>query len=88
MRTVFMLALSFEVWLALVLACDAKEFTVTDADQANVAFICDQAAISPNINRRDRLGVAQFCVQWEDRMKAANLPVPPEEKTKDSADPK
>lgn len=78
-----MLLIAGMTWLALVLACWGKEFTITDQDQANILFICDNAAKSVVVSRQERANIATFCVQWEKRMQEAQVPAsaPPKAET-------
>lgn len=54
----------------------AKEFSVSDQDQAAIQTVCDMAAASPSLNRDVRAQVAAWCVSWEKRIAEANNPEP------------
>lgn len=55
----------------------AKEFTVTDQDQADIVTVCEAAARSPAIGIEVNAQIANWCVRWKGRMQAANMPQPP-----------
>ena len=57
--------------LLLLSLAHAAPFTVTDQDQANVANICMAAVKSPNVNDAQTLGIAGWCMNWQQRMSAA-----------------
>lgn len=82
-----MIALSVEVWLALVLACHGKEFMVSDEDQGNVAYVCELAAKSPTVNIETTAGIAQFCIRWKKKMQDATKP-PDAPQSDDKAEPR
>lgn len=56
------------------------DLPVTPQDQMVIQQICDIAAMSPNITRQVRSGIAGWCVQWETRVQDNNKPKPKEEK--------
>lgn len=72
--------------LSLLMVCpaSAKEFSVSDQDQINVAAICEIAARASTIQLDAIAQIATWCSQWKQRVQAANAPKPvepaPEEK--------
>ena len=58
--------------LALALLANAKEFTVNDNDQAVIVEVCAMAARSPAQTIEVSANVANWCVAWGQRIKAAN----------------
>jgi hypothetical protein len=77
-----MLARILAFLIIIPLSAQAKEITLSEQDQTAVQQICDVAALSPNSVREIRAAIAQWCVQWEKRMKesAQESAKPPEEK--------
>jgi len=66
--------------LLFVTSALAGTFSVTDEDQSNIASICAIAARSPNIDIQINAQVAGWCVNWQNRMKAAAQAPKPEPK--------
>ena len=67
----------FIIALATMLAlsaANAKEFTVNDNDQAVIAEVCAMAARSPAQTIEISANVANWCVAWGQRVKAASQP--------------
>lgn len=58
----------------------AKDFTITDQDQANIQGLCDAAALSPSLTRQVRASVAAWCVEWQKRVEEAAKPEAAEKK--------
>lgn len=54
----------------------AKEFTITDQDQIAIQEICETAARSPASPIELNAGIAQWCIQWKQRVRQANVPKP------------
>lgn len=54
----------------------AKEFSINDADQANVLGICQIASRSAAISIEDTAAISQFCLGWKVRMQKANSESP------------
>lgn len=68
--------------IALSLACSftvaqAADFAVSDDDQRTIAAICQMAAQRPGLEIQQTASIAQWCVQWGNRMQAAVKPPPP-----------
>ena len=52
----------------------AKDFPVTDQDQAAVLTVCETAARSTALIIEVNAQIAAWCVQWKGKMQAANAP--------------
>ena len=59
------------ILLALTLPALAAPFPVTDEDQNNIAAICLAAMKSPAVNDQVSMQIANWCVNWQARVKAA-----------------
>lgn len=49
----------------------AAPLTLSDDDQSMVAGLCVISIKSPNVNDQNTLGIASWCINWQNRMKAA-----------------
>lgn len=59
-------------------SASAAPMLVSDDDQKNILAICDIAAQSPSvtISREMRAGIAGYCLGWQRRIDAGNVPPP------------
>lgn len=65
------LALSVIAMIYIGNLSQAKDFSVTDEDQKNIAVICAIAARSPANAIEGVASIANWCVQWNARVQAA-----------------
>lgn len=67
--------------LLLASPAAAKDFPVTDEDQRAIVVMCQMAVKSPAVDIDTTASLANWCLQWRGRMRAADAPpLPPTEK--------
>lgn len=71
------------IMLMLTSPAMAKEFLVTDQDQANVTAICELGTRAPTLQVEAIAQIATWCVQWKQRVQSANSVKPSDQKPPD-----